>query len=194
MSRCTKPTLQFLTYMTYDYFMQSPVDIPQSPDGYSLLKKEGPEAPSKNEPTDVPEAPSKHDPMEVPESPDGYSLLKKEGPEAPSKHEPADVPESLHGSLLEEGPEAPSKHDPMDVPESPDGYSLLKKEGPEAPSGYDFNSNGGYVLGDDGFVEDNPYDYDYQEPYFEPANEEEALIVQLNTKLAVTEISREELE
>ena len=38
------------------------------------------------------------------------------------------------------------------------------------------------------------YEYDYQEPYFEPANVEEDLLVQLSTKLAVTEIPREELK
>ena len=43
--------------------------------------------------------------------------------------------------------------------------------------------------GDDGYVEE----YDYHEPYFEPANEEEALIQQLNA-LAVTEIPGGELE
>jgi hypothetical protein len=38
------------------------------------------------------------------------------------------------------------------------------------------------------------YEYDYKEPYFEPANEEEDLVIQLNTKLAITEIPRESLE
>lgn len=38
------------------------------------------------------------------------------------------------------------------------------------------------------------YDYVAQEPYFEPANEEEELLAQLNSKLLVTEIPREDLE
>ena len=36
--------------------------------------------------------------------------------------------------------------------------------------------------------------YDYQEPYFEPASREEDLIQQLNAKLAVTAIPNEQLE
>ena len=40
--------------------------------------------------------------------------------------------------------------------------------------------------------EDN--ESDYQEPYFEPANQEEELVAQLSTKLAVTEIPRKELK
>ena len=62
------------------------------------------------------------------------------------------------------------------------GYFLVGKENPYADSGY------GYSTGKAGF------DYDYQEPYFEPANEEEALLLQLSTTLAVTTIPREELE
>ena len=40
------------------------------------------------------------------------------------------------------------------------------------------------------------YEYDYanQEPYFEPANEEEELKMQLKTKLEVMEIPRESIE
>ena len=44
----------------------------------------------------------------------------------------------------------------------------------------------------DGYTISN--EYDYQEPYFEPANMEEDLMAQLCTKLAVTEIPREELK
>ena len=83
---------------------------------------------------------------------------------------------------------------PMDVPESPNGYSLILKEGTEAPTKRDPNSADDGYEGEDGYAWENPYDYDYQEPYFEPANEEEELIAQLNTQLSVTEIPREELE
>ncbi len=76
---------------------------------------------------------------------------------------------------------------PVAIPETPvnDGYSLVARETP-TDDGYEGD---GYV--GDG---DSGYDYDYQEPFFEPANEEEELIVQLNTKLAVTTIPRQDLE
>ena len=38
------------------------------------------------------------------------------------------------------------------------------------------------------------YDYVSQEPYFEPASEEDELLAQLNSKLLVTEIPREDLK
>jgi hypothetical protein len=66
---------------------------------------------------------------------------------------------------------------------SPDGYTLLGKEATLVPDA------GRSPLGPN-----SGYEYDYQEPYFQPANEEEALVMQLNTKLAVTEVSREVLE
>lgn len=45
-------------------------------------------------------------------------------------------------------------------------------------------------------IDKDAYEYDYvnQEPYFEPANEEEELKMQLKTKLEVTEIPRESIE
>lgn len=98
----------------------------------------------------------------MPVSPDGYTLLGKEAPEA---------------LLGKEAPEAP----------------LKGKEAPEAPlktKTYNYYSK----PSDDGYVGDSGYEYDYQEAFFEPANEEEALLDQLNMKLAVTEIPREEIE
>jgi hypothetical protein len=73
---------------------------------------------------------------------------------------------------------------------SPDGYTLVAKsllgnDVPEAPETSKLN---------DGYMGDSGYEYDYEEPYFEPASEEEALVLQLNTKLAMTEIPREDLE
>ena len=50
------------------------------------------------------------------------------------------------------------------------------------------------VKSDDPVYMDVGNDYDYQEPYFEPASKEEELIMQLNTTLAVTTIPREQLE
>jgi len=46
-------------------------------------------------------------------------------------------------------------------------------------------------------MEKNGYErdeYDYEQPYFEPASIEEELIIQLNKTLAVEEIKREEIE
>ena len=37
-------------------------------------------------------------------------------------------------------------------------------------------------------------EYDYQEPYFEPASHEEELLVQLNQRLVITEIPKEDLK
>ena len=89
----------------------------------------------------------------------------------------------------------------MDVP---DGYSLLGKETPEVEINNNnvSKSDDGYVgdeyvgdesVGDNQYEMDN-YEYVCPEPYFEPANEEETLVMQLNTKLAMTEIRREDLE
>ena len=77
---------------------------------------------------------------------------------------------------------------------SPDGYTLIAKSllgseiPPEALPKFETSKL------DDGYMGDSGYEYDYEQPYFEPATEEEALVSQLNTKLAVTEISREDLE
>ena len=80
---------------------------------------------------------------------------------------------------------------PVVVPLSPDGYSLLGKEtsNDSALDDHPGNSRGNGIR-----FRDSGYEYDYEEPYFEPASEEEALIMQLNTKLAVTEVPREDLE
>ena len=61
------------------------------------------------------------------------------------------------------------------------GYTLVGKEEKDVKS-------------DDAAYMDVDNDYDYQEPYFEPASKEEELITQLNTTLAVTTIPREHLE
>jgi hypothetical protein len=95
---------------------------------------------------------------------------------------------------------------------SSDGYTLLGKENelnndealPEEVTQTATKSDDGYV-GDDGYeVEDeegahgyqdvDDEEYDYHALYFEPAKSEEALVVQLSAKLAITEIPREELE
>lgn len=74
------------------------------------------------------------------------------------------------------------------------GECVIILIGPEGrPKLKTAKSDDGYVA-DDGYVEDSGYEYDYQERYFEPANEEEALVMQLSTKLAITEILRESLE
>ncbi len=76
--------------------------------------------------------------------------------------------------------------------EDQDGYMLVTTENmAQTPPNGDTRLVNNYVLSSGN---DQGYDYDYQEPYFEPANQEEELVVQLNTKLAVTEIPREELE
>ena len=49
-------------------------------------------------------------------------------------------------------------------------------------------------LQEDGKEKAGSYEYDYQEPYFEPAMVEEDLLVQLTSKLSVQEIVREELK
>ena len=67
--------------------------------------------------------------------------------------------------------------------ETPDGYSLVTAENIEEGN-RDLLSSSGHDQGND---------YDYQEPYFEPANQEEELMLQLSAKLAVTEISRNEI-
>ena len=66
------------------------------------------------------------------------------------------------------------------------------------------DSNGYSLMEADGYPKVRPLreknragkcdDYDYSEPYFEPANKEEELIMQLSTQLVVPEISRENLK
>lgn len=68
--------------------------------------------------------------------------------------------------------------------ETPDGYSLITSDNVEE-SNRDLMLSGGHDQGND---------YDYQEPYFEPASQEEELVLQLSTKLAVTEIARDEIQ
>ena len=67
-----------------------------------------------------------------------------------------------------------------------DGYTLLAKE-----EGY-YNVKTEQHVVKTTKTEDT--DYDYQEPYFEPANVEEELIMQLSTKLVIPEIPQENLQ
>lgn len=92
----------------------------------------------------------------------------------------------------------------MVVPNSADGYTLIGRETPEVTTCTPGRETPEVTActplsttacnSEDGYVGDSGYDYDYQEPYFEPASKEEELIVQLSTKLAVTDIPREDLE
>ena len=71
-----------------------------------------------------------------------------------------------------------------------DGYTVIRTENLENSIQTTKITNN-YVLSSD---TDNGYDYDYQVPYFQPASQEEELVVQLNSKLMVTEILREKLK
>ena len=67
--------------------------------------------------------------------------------------------------------------------ETPDGYSVITSEN---------------IINDDIVLssgyDDQNHDYDDQSPFFEPANQEEELMLQLSAKLAVTEITRNEIQ
>ena len=76
--------------------------------------------------------------------------------------------------------------------ETPDGYTLITSENfPQVFPNGEVRLVNNYVLSSE---RNQGSDYDYQEPYFEPASQEEELVLQLNTKLAVTEIPREDIE
>ena len=68
-----------------------------------------------------------------------------------------------------------------------DGYTLLTSEEPTEESKKDAGK------GDLEYELDHE-DYLYCEPFFEPASQEEELIVQLNEKLEITEIPLKELK